>query len=221
MLLLAAERAAVIRTAVLMAADRLVVGTSGNVSVRAGDLVAVTPSGVDYDLLTPADVPVVDLSGAPVDGELAPTSELPMHLSAYREHGAGAVVHTHSAHATALSLLVDEVPAVHYQLADFGGPVRVAEYARFGTAELATNMSAALAGRSGVVLRQHGTLTTGPGLAKAYHRAAQLEWLCQVWLIARTAGEPRLLPRAEIDCCVQAFVGYGQQPTGATDPGAG
>lgn len=218
-LLLAAERAEVIRTAVRMAADRLVVGTSGNVSVRVGDLVAVTPSGMDYDVLTPADVVVVDLSGAPVDGGLAPTSELPMHLTAYREHAAGAVVHTHSVHATALSLLADEVPAVHYQLADFSGPVRVAEYATFGTDALAANMSRALAGRTAVVLRHHGTLTTGPTLARAYQRAAQLEWLCQVWLTARTAGEPRLLPLAEIDRCVAAFAEYG--PRRSPDPGPG
>ncbi|NMI01574.1 class II aldolase/adducin family protein [Pseudonocardia acidicola] len=213
-MLLADERVAVVRTALRMTTDRLVVGTSGNVSVRAGDLIAVTPSGVDYDRLTAADIPVVDLAGGVVDGGLVPTSELPMHLAAYRDHGAGAVVHTHSVHATALSLLVDEVPAVHYQLADFGGPVRVAEYATFGTDELAATMSVALAGRAGVILRNHGTLTTGPTLAKAYNRAAQLEWLCQLWLIARTGGEPRLLPAAEIERCVEAFAGYGQEPGG-------
>ncbi|WP_214368167.1 class II aldolase/adducin family protein [Pseudonocardia sp. H11422] len=213
-MLLADARAAVIRTALRMTADRLVVGTSGNVSVRHGDLVVVTPSGVDYDRLDLADIPVVDLSGVVVDGMLAPTSELPMHLAAYRDHGAAAVVHTHSVHATALSLLVDEVPAVHYQLADFGGVVRVADYATFGTDELAANMSAALAGRTGVILRHHGTLTTGATLAKAYNRAAQLEWLCQVWLTARAAGEPRSLPAAEIERCVTAFANYGQEPGG-------
>ncbi|NMH93047.1 class II aldolase/adducin family protein [Pseudonocardia bannensis] len=220
-MLLADARAAVIAAALRMTADGLVVGTSGNVSVRHGDLIAVTPSGVDYDRLGPADVPVVDLSGAVVDGALAPTSELPMHLTAYRDHEAGAVVHTHSVHATALSLLADEVPAVHYQLADFGGVVRVADYARFGTAELAANMSAALTGRTGVILRNHGTLTLAATLAKAYNRAAQLEWLCQVWLTARTAGEPRLLPAAEIEGCVAAFAGYGQEPGIAARPAGG
>ena len=137
-----------------MVRDGLVVGTSGNISVRVADLVAVTPSGVDYETMTTDDIPVVDLSGNVVQGALAPTTELPMHLTCYTEHGAGAVVHTHGANATAVSLVCDEVPAVHYQLAMFGGSVRVAPYATYGTTELAANMSAALQDRSGCVLHQ-------------------------------------------------------------------
>ncbi|WP_433873655.1 class II aldolase/adducin family protein [Saccharopolyspora sp. CA-218241] len=208
----ARERREVIATARRMTDDRLVVGTSGNVSVRCGDLVAVTPSGVDYELLRLRDVPLVDLDGVVVDGALKPTSELPMHLVAYREHDAGAVVHTHSLHATALSLLRDDVPAVHYQLADYGGSVAVAEYATFGSDELARSVSAALAGRTGCILRNHGTVTTGDTLGKAYNRARQLEWLCELWLTASRVGEPRLLDDAELARCVDLFSGYGQTP---------
>ncbi|MDI2029393.1 class II aldolase/adducin family protein [Saccharopolyspora sp. TS4A08] len=209
---LAEERDEVIDIARRMTSDRLVVGTSGNVSVRRGDLVAVTPSGVDYDRLRPADIPLVDLSGEVVDGELKPTSELPMHLTAYTEHDAGAVVHTHSLHATALSLLRDEVPAVHYQLADYGGAVRVADYATFGTPELARSMSEALRGRTGCILRNHGTVTLGDTLTKAYNRARQLEWLCELWLTAAKLGDPALLPDAELAHCATLFAGYGQTP---------
>lgn len=206
------QRQEVVTFAQRMTADGLVVGTSGNVSLRSGDLVAVTPSGVDYGVMSWSDVPLVDLAGNVVDGDLAATSELPVHLAAYRDHGAGAVVHTHSLHATALSLLRDDVPAVHYQLADFGGPVRVAEYATFGSPELAEAMSAALAGRAGCVLRNHGTVTLGETLAKAYNRARQLEWLCQLWLTAVQAGQPRLLDDEELARCAEKFAGYGQQP---------
>lgn len=202
---LEAERAEVIRIARKMVDDGLVVGTSGNVSLRSGELVAVTPSGVDYDVLTVADVPVVRLDGAVVDGERAPSSELPMHLTAYADHGADAVVHTHSLHATALSLLRDDVPAVHYQLAEMGGVVRVAEYATFGTDRLAANMSAALEGRGACVLRNHGTVAIGSTPAAAYNRARQLEWLCRLWLTAQQAGRPRLLDDEELDRCAAQF----------------
>lgn len=208
---LAEQRREVIAIAQRMVDDRLVVGTSGNVSVRGGDLIAVTPSGVDYDRLRPEAIPLVDLDGEVVDGELKPTSELPMHLAAYRSHAAGAVVHTHSLHATALSLLRDEVPAVHYQLADFGGPVRVAEYATFGTEALAESVSAALLDRTGGILRNHGTITIADTLPKAYSRAAQLEWLCQLWLTAAQVGEPRLLPDGELERCAPLFRAYGQR----------
>jgi len=208
--LLAEARAEVARCARRMVADGLVVGTSGNVSCRVGDLVAVTPTGTDYDTMEPADVAVVDLDGRVVDGALRPTSELPLHLAAYRDHGAGAVVHTHSTAATALSLLRDEVPLVHYQVAMFGGPVLVAPYATFGTPELRDNASAALRGRTAVVLKHHGTLTTGADLRGAYDRARQLEWVCDVWLRAAAVGEPAVLPLAEVEDVVQRFATYGQ-----------
>jgi L-fuculose-phosphate aldolase len=209
-LLLGDARAEVVRSAQRMVADGLVVGTSGNVSCRVGDLVAVTPTGTDYATMEPVDVAVVDLDGALVDGVLRPTSELPLHLAAYRDHGAGAVVHTHSVAATALSLLRDEVPLVHYQVAMFGGPVLVAPYATFGTEALRDNASAALRGRSAVVLKHHGTLTTGPDLPGAYDRARQLEWLCDVWLRAAAVSVPAELPLAEVEHVVERFATYGQ-----------
>jgi L-fuculose-phosphate aldolase len=215
-MLLGDERAAVCEYARRMASDGLVVGTSGNISVRAGDLIALTPTGVDYARLTPADIPLVSLDGVKVNGRLKPTSELPMHLAVYRAAvdpvgtPITAVVHTHSVHATAVSTLVDEVPPVHYVLASIGPTVRVASYATYGTPELAEAMLAALDGRRGCLLANHGTITFGDGLAAAYDRARQLEWSCQLWLLARSAGTPALLPRAEIDRVVQKLRSYGQ-----------
>ena len=193
-------------------ADGLVVGTSGNISVRSGDLVAVTPSGLDYDEMTPELVGVHRLDGAPVEAPLAPTTELPMHLAVYERTAARAVVHTHSTAATVVSTLVDELPPIHYLIALFGGPVRVAPYATYGTPELAANVSAALAGRTACILGNHGTITYGGDLAEAYTRAVYLEWLCEVYLRATATGTPRLLPLEEIDRVRQKIAGYGVHP---------
>jgi L-fuculose-phosphate aldolase len=209
-LLLGDERRQVVAYAQRMVRDRLVVGTSGNVSLRRGDLIAVTPSGTDYETMTAADVLVVDRSGAVVDGALKPTSELLFHLACHNEHGATAAVHTHSAAAVALSLLRDDVPFVHYQVAMFGGAVNVAKYATFGTPELVRNINTALAGHTGCIIGNHGTLCIGDDLGIAYDRARQLEWLCDVWLRASAVGEPRLLSTEEIANVLERFGSYGQ-----------
>ncbi|MFI8004200.1 class II aldolase/adducin family protein [Streptomyces sp. NPDC086010] len=203
----------VVATARRTAAEGLVVGTSGNVSARVGDLVLVTPSGVPYDRLGPGDTVGVDLAGRQVLGDLVPTSELPLHLAVYRETCAAAVVHTHAVHATAVSTLVDEVPLVHYAAAMLGGPVRTAPYARYGTPELAGHMLDALRGRTGCLLRNHGTVTYGNTLDQAYDRTAQLEWMCRLWLTASSVPgrSPSLLTPAQLDDVRTALEGYGQQ----------
>ncbi|MGC0378131.1 class II aldolase/adducin family protein [Streptomyces sp. SAI-229] len=196
-------------------ADGLVVGTSGNVSVRVGETVLVTPSGVPYDRLTPDDVTGVDLTGRQVLGTLVPTSELPMHLAVYRTTGARAVVHTHAVHATAVSTLVDELPLIHYMAAALGGPVRVAPYATYGTDELAGHMLRALDGRTGCLLRNHGTVTYGTTLTQAYDRTAQLEWMCRLWLTASSVPglSPHLLTPQQLTETGDRMRGYGQRPS--------
>ncbi|MDQ0990158.1 class II aldolase/adducin family protein [Streptomyces sp. V3I7] len=194
--------------------DGLVVGASGNVSVRVGDTVLVTPSGVHYDRLTPDDVTGVDLDGRQVLGRLVPTSELPMHLAVYRATDAGAIVHTHAVHATAVSTLVPELPSIHYMTGALGGPVRVAPYATYGTEELAENMLRALDDRYGCLLENHGTLTYGATLDQAYDRTAQLEWMCRVWLKASSlpGRTPHLLSPAQVAEAGERLRAYGQKP---------
>lgn len=203
-------RAEVVQYAQRLTSDGLVVGTSGNISLRVDDLIAVTPSGVDYATMTPEDIPVVRLDGTVVAGSLKPTSELPMHLRCYADSDAAAVVHTHSAAATALSLLRDEVPLVHYQLAMFGGQVRVAPYCTYGTPELADAMAAGLRGRSATILANHGTIAYSHSLGHAFDKVSQLEWLCDVWLRAAAVGSPREISPAELDRVVEKFGTYGQ-----------
>lgn len=192
-----------------MRADGLVVGTSGNVSVRAGELVAVSPSGLDYDRMTPELVGVHRLDGSPVDAPLRPTTEMPMHLAVYGHTDARAIVHTHSTSGTVLSTLVDEVPPIHYLIAMFGGPVRVASYATYGTPELADSMIRALRDRTACLLGNHGAVTYGPTLAAAYTQAVQLEWICEVYLRASAGGIPRLLPPEEIETVRRKLSTYG------------
>jgi L-fuculose-phosphate aldolase len=191
-----------------MSGDRLVVGTSGNLSIRAGQLLAVTPSGHAYETLTPELVCVQDLDGNQVEGELAPTSELPFHQLIYAHTDAAAVVHTHSVAATAVSTVVDELPAIHYILAVMGGPIRVAPYATFGGRELADNVVAAIEGRSAVLLANHGAITYGPTIEVAYDRALYLEWVAEVWLRAHSLPgfTPRILGEAEM-AAVYAKIG--------------
>jgi L-fuculose-phosphate aldolase len=206
-------REAIVTACIELSLAGLVAGTAGNVSVRDGDLVAVTPSGVRYGDLTPAMVGVHRLDGAPVEAPLQPTSELPLHLAVYADRpDAGSVVHTHSPAATAVSTLADEVPAVHYYLAMFGGPVRVAPYAAYGTDGLARGAVDALRDRTACLLANHGTVALGPDLAAAHDKSVYLEWLCDVYLRAAAAGRPRLLPPDEIAAVAEKLAAYGQQP---------
>ena len=189
-MLLARERELIAEFGRRMTADRLFVGTSGNLSIRSGDLIAVTPTGHAYDTLTPELVCVQRLDGSAVEGGLAPTSELPIHQLIYGHTDAAAVVHTHSTAATVVSTVVEELPTIHYILAVLGGPIRVAPYATFGSEELAANVLAAIRDRSGVLLAKHGAVTYGPTIQVAYDRALYLEWVAEVWLRAHSLAPP-------------------------------
>ncbi|MBB6351340.1 class II aldolase/adducin family protein [Nonomuraea muscovyensis] len=181
----------------------LVIGTSGNLSVREGDLVAVTPSGVALDRLTPELCPVVDVEGHLVEGDLQPSSETPMHLAVYAATGAGAVVHTHSVFGTVVATTMTELPPVHYNALLLGGAVRVAPYATYGTPELAANVRAALEGRTAALMANHGGVTTGATLDEAFEATRLLEWLCEVYVRALGAGTPAVLTGEQLDAVVE------------------
>jgi L-fuculose-phosphate aldolase len=203
------ERELIIEYGRRMLTDGLTVGTSGNISVRVGENIAITPSGVEYEALAPEDISVITLDGDHVDGPDNPSSEVPMHTVVYQNTDALAVVHTHPVYATVLGTLVDEIPPIHYMLALLGGPVRVAPYAQFGTQELARRCSEAMKDRYGVLLRNHGATTYGGTLAKAYSRSIYLEWLCRIYCEAKALGEPRLLTAAEFDAAAGPVSAYG------------
>jgi len=196
------------------AGEGLVVGTGGNLSVRDGDRLLVTATGVDLAGCTAADVVAVDLDGTPLDpASPAPTSELPLHLGVHADapSGAAAVVHVHAPWSTAAACVLDELPVVHYQQLLLGGSVRVAPYATFGTPELAAGVRAALAGRSAALMANHGAVVVGASLEQALERALLLEWLCALHHRATALGEVRTLTEVQQHEVVLAALasGYG------------
>ena len=118
------ERQEVVETCQFMVKENLVVGTAGNVSVRIGDHVVISPSGVDYDTMVAEDVVVYDMDGNHVEGKLKPSSELPLHIAVYKSTDAQAVTHNHAYAWTALGLVVDEIPPSHYYSGMLGGIIR-------------------------------------------------------------------------------------------------
>jgi len=196
-----------------LAAQGLVLGTAGNVSERIDeDHVAISPTGAVLQELTASQVTVIDLDGEPVEGGLEPTSEVGLHLGVYRRYHAGAVVHTHSAMATALSCVIDEVPVVHYHMLSLGGSIRVAPYATFGTPQLAEATLEALADRTGALMANHGAIVYAADAPAAVESALLLEWACGVFWHARALGRPRVLDAEQQQAVVSAVLerGYGE-----------
>lgn len=214
-------RAAVVEASRRLAAEGLLIGTAGNVSARAGELVAVTATGAVLGGITADEVTIVDADGRVIAGELAPTSELELHLGIYRRYRAGAVVHTHAPMSTALACVLDELPCIHYQLLALGGPVRVAPYHTFGTAELAQAVVAALDGRSGALMSNHGAVTTGGTLDQAVENALALEWACGVYWRAAALGAPRVLDAGQQQAFRDAVTARGYGTTRRIPPAAG
>jgi L-fuculose-phosphate aldolase len=215
--LLSEERAALAAAGRRLAERGLVIGTSGNLSARHGDLVAVTPTGGVISELTAGQMTVISLEdGRVVDGDLAPTSEVPMHLAVYRATGAAAITHTHATTSTAIGLIADEIPLVHYTMLNLGGAVRVADYACYGTDRLAELVVAALEFKQAALLRNHGSIAVGSSLAKAVDNLELVEWAAQTYhqallASALTGRAPRVLTQAEQEevITVALSTGYG------------
>ena len=207
----AGARKRVAATARRLAGHGLVVGTAGNVSERFGELVAVTATGAVLETLSADEVAVVDLAGTRLEGGLAATSELELHLGIHRRYGAGAVVHTHAPVATALSCVLDELPVIHYQMLALGGPVRVAPYFTFGTRELAQSTLDALEDRNAALLSNHGAVVRAPDLKTALEWSLLLEWACELYWRAAAVGTPRTLEAEQQAAFHEAVdrLGYG------------
>jgi L-fuculose-phosphate aldolase len=215
------QRAHVVVVCRRLAGEGLVIGTAGNVSVRVDDRVAVTATGARFETITLDEVTIVDLDGRVVGRGPAPTSETDLHLGIYRRFASSAVVHTHSPAATAVGLVVDELPCVHYQMLQLGGSVRVAPYALFGTPELAQHVLTALEGRSAALMANHGSVTHAGDLESAVENAFLLEWACDLYQRAASMGRPRALgPEAQREVVSAVLArGYGAvHPTPTEEP---
>ena len=202
--------------------EGLVVGTGGNLSVRDGDRLLVTASGVDLARCTVDDVVAVALDGTVLDpAGPAPTSELALHLGVHADTGATAVVHVHAPWSTAAACVLDELPVVHYQQLLLGGSVRVAPYATFGTPQLAAGVRAALSGRSAALMANHGAVVVGSSLDQALERALLLEWLCALHHRASALGTVRTLSEEQQHEVVLAALasGYGGSSVAGSSAG--
>lgn len=195
-----------------LAGEGLVVGTAGNISVRHGDLVALTATGVVLAEATTADVTVVDLAGEIVEGGLRPTSEAGLHLGIHRRFSEGAIVHTHAPASTALACVLDELPVIHYQLLSLGGAVPVVEFHPFGTPELADAVSEAMTHKNAVLMANHGAVTRAATLAEALERTFLLEWGCTLYERASALGTPKVLTQAQQQAVIEVAMAlrYGK-----------
>jgi L-fuculose-phosphate aldolase len=225
--LLSEERAALAAAGRRLAERGLVIGTSGNLSARHGDLVAVTPTGGVIGELTAEQMTVISLEdGSVVDGELAPTSEVPMHLAVYRATGAAAITHTHATASTAIGLIADEIPLVHYTMLNLGGAVRVADYACYGTDRLAELVVKALEFKQAALLRNHGSIALGSSLPKAVDNLELVEWAAQTYhqallASALTGRAPRVLTQAEQEEVITVALSTNYGTTKKITPGDG
>ncbi len=201
------QRERVATAARRLAAEGLVLGSAGNVSLRDGDAVLVTPAGAALAELEAVDVALVSLDGEPAPGSTAPTSELALHLGAMKRHGAGAVVHTHSPMATAVGCVEAQLPVVHYNMLLLGGEIRVAPYHTFGTPQLAAAVLDALEDRRAALMGSHGVVVQADGVEEAVDLALLLEWCCEVYVHAKALGEPRVLDEAQQRAARAALLG--------------
>jgi L-fuculose-phosphate aldolase len=209
----AKQRREVLATVRWLTDRRLLTGTSGNVSCRAGDGFLITPTGVPSEELRAPELVEMTAAGRPRGSHL-PSSEWRMHRDIYlRRPEVGAIVHTHSTCATALSCLRRAVPAFHYMVAKAGGgDIRCAPYATYGTQALSENALRALDGRRACLLANHGLVALAGDLRAARLLAEEVEALCAGYVVARSVGAPVLLPALEMKAVARKFEGYGQKP---------
>lgn len=208
-------RAAMVVACKKLEADGLNRGASGNVSVRDGTDMLITPSAVGYDVITAGmmvKMPLADETGA-WDGPRAPSSEWRLHRDILRARpDINAVVHTHAPFCTILAIARRPIPALHYMIAAFGGPdIRVSGYARYGTAALSDLVVAAMAGRNGCLMANHGMVVGSADLTRAVWLAGELEALAHQHYHALVLGGGHVLTDTQIDETAAGFATYGIQ----------
>ncbi len=203
----------VVKYAKMCSSTGLTVGTSGNVSVRKGNIMYITPSALPYDEMTEEDVLEIDLNtGEVVAGYRKPSSETQMHTNMYKKSDAiEAVVHTHSTYATMFACAHLPIPPIHYMIADIGKEVPVAPYARYGSELLAKYAVEALDDANGVLLANHGVVTVGSTLADAYRRAETVEEVAKLAYGTHQLNSIKPLSDEQLDDVLEGFKTYVSQ----------
>ncbi|MCB1761210.1 MAG: class II aldolase/adducin family protein [Gammaproteobacteria bacterium] len=204
------QRAAIVSAVQEMGPLGISQGTSGNISVRFGEQLLITPSGVPYAEMNLDQILVMDFDGN-WQGEGEPSSEWRFHRDIMRSRpDVNAVVHGHPLYATSLAICRREIPAVHYMIAAAGGAtVRCAEYATFGSEALSRNALLALRERNCCLLANHGMIALGSDLKKAMWLAVELENLAHQYVTSLRIGSPHILSAAEIEKNIELFRNYG------------
>jgi len=214
-MILEKERKDVVKYCQKLITAGLTKGTGGNISIynREQQLMAISPSGIDYFETEPEDIVVIDINGKIVDGKRKPSSEHEMHRIFYlKRDDIDAVVHTHSIYSTVLATLRQPLPASSYLVAFSGLDVRCADYASFGSMELAELTFEAMSNRYAVFMANHGLLTGGKDILNAFNIAEQIEHCAEVYVKARAIGEPVILDEAEMTKMIYKFnKSYGQR----------
>ena len=188
-------------------------GTSGNISARCEGGILITPSATPYDTMQPEDVVFIDSDGKREQREdnKVPSTEWRFHMSLLQTRPEfGAVIHTHSTHATAMSICRQDIPAAHYMIAAAGTSlIRCADYATYGTAELEQSALAAIAGANACLLANHGVIAGAADLAKALWLATEVEVLARQYILALSIGKPYILSDEEVQRVIAKFTEYG------------
>jgi L-fuculose-phosphate aldolase len=209
-------REAIIAKCRWMNASGLNQGTSGNISARYEDRMLITPSATPYDAIEPEMIASMPLEGSYGEwtGPLQPSTEWRFHLDIMRARpDVGSIVHTHSTYATVLAIARKSIPACHYMMAAFGGnDIRCAGYARYGTKELSELALAALDGRNGCLLANHGMIAVGANLDKAMWLAVELETIARQYYLSLALDHRVILSEEEIAETARGFATYGLQP---------
>ncbi|MGA9330553.1 MAG: class II aldolase/adducin family protein [Bradyrhizobium sp.] len=185
-------------------------GTSGNISLRHGDGMLITPTSTPYDTMLADQIVFMKLDRAPDAGQ-RPSSEWRFHRDILKARGeVNAVVHAHPPYSTMLAIMGLEIPSVHYMIACAGGDsIRCAPYATFGTEELSRHAVTALEDRSACLLAHHGLIAVGASLAKAMWLAVEVETMARQYHGCLQIGTPPHLSKAEIENVRARMAGYG------------
>ncbi|CAN2040011.1 5-deoxy-D-ribulose 1-phosphate aldolase [Candidatus Magnetomoraceae bacterium gMMP-15] len=210
-MLLKQEREQIVNFGKKMITSRLTTGSGGNLSIfnREKNLVAISPSGIEYFDMNPEDVVIINSKGKIIEGKYKPSSELNFHLSLYyKRFDINTIVHTHSVYATTIACLNEELPAVHYLIGFSGKKVPLAPYALFGTEELAQNIVTAIKDYNAVLLANHGLVTVGPDLSLAFSAAEEIELVARIYYQARSIGNPVILSDEEMNNVIKKFKAY-------------
>mgnify|MGYP001003034256 FL=1 len=212
-MLLEKERELIVKYGKKLIDTGLTKGTGGNLSIydREKKLMAISPSGIDYYKIKPEDVVILDLDGNKIDGDKTPSSEYDMHRIFYKNRtDIDAIIHTHTMYATTIACLNWDLPPVHYMVALAGPNVRCAEYATYGTKELAENAFKAMENRKAVLLANHGLLAGAKDLANAFNITEEIEYCAELYYRTKCIGEPVILSDEEMDLMLEKFKNYGQ-----------